>query len=397
MLWTPARHEPLSDQPWSESRARTAIRTIVEHTEAGIDGRTGLWPLHPNDLEPGVEHPLRSLYGGAAGLAWGLRELAASGHAELTGRYDAISERLDDEMILEPDEVGLADDGFLGGRGGVLAVAQRVRHDEARSELLLELVREHATSPANDLFYGAPGTMIVAVAEHERTGDGRFADAWRESAALVLDAWNDDPDGGAPLWTQRLGARIDRYVGAGHGLVGNVCSLLRGGNLLGRPERQRVEDRAIDALTRLAVVEDGRANWPPLADRPLDLDGIRTQWCHGAPGVVALLGSLAPLNDGWTALLRAGGELVWEAGPLRERAGLCHGTAGNGYALLALAERTGDERWRERARRFAIHAIMQVEATATPWHSLFTGDLGVALFLRACLDDDARFPALAWL
>ena len=34
-----------------------------------------------------------------------------------------------------------------------------------------------------------------------------------------------------------------------------------------------------------------------------------------------------------------------EAGPLRKGAGLCHGTAGNGCAFLALHARTGDERW----------------------------------------------------
>jgi hypothetical protein len=35
---------------------------------------------------------------------------------------------------------------------------------------------------------------------------------------------------------------------------------------------------------------------------------------------------------------RAGGELTWRAGPLAKGANLCHGTAGNGYAFLALFE-----------------------------------------------------------
>ena len=81
---------------------------------------------------------------------------------------------------------------------------------------------------------------------------------------------------------------------------------------------------------------------------------------------------------------------------MRDRAGLCHGTAGNAYGLLALWQRTSDELWLERARRLAMHAIDQVERSETPWHSLFTGDLGVALCLRSCLAADARFPALDW-
>ena len=84
------------------------------------------------------------------------------------------------------------------------------------------------------------------------------------------------------------------------------------------------------------------------------------QWCHGAPGIVASLAALAPGDDEHERLLLAGGELTWRAGPLAKGANLCHGTAGNGYAFLALFERTGDELWLERARAFAMHAAAQV-------------------------------------
>ena len=58
-------------------------------------------------------------------------------------------------------------------------------------------------------------------------------------------------------------------------------------------------------------------------------------------------------------LLLAGAELTWRAGPpgMEKGSGLCHGTAGNGYAFLKAFERTGDERWLDRARRFAVHAL----------------------------------------
>ena len=44
--------------------------------------------------------------------------------------------------------------------------------------------------------------------------------------------------------------------------------------------------------------------------------------------------------------------------------GICHGTAGNGHAFLKVFERTGDELWLDRARRFAVHAVEQVERRA---------------------------------
>ena len=94
-------------------------------------------------------------------------------------------------------------------------------------------------------------------------------------------------------------------------------------------------------------------------------------------------------------LLRAGAELVWQAGPhgAEKGAGICHGTAGNGYALLKAFERTGDELWLERARRFAVHALGQVERREARY-SLWTGDVGVALFAADCLDGRARYPVL---
>jgi hypothetical protein len=123
---------------------------------------------------------------------------------------------------------------------------------------------------------------------------------------------------------------------------------------------------------------------------------IRVQWCHGAAGVLTGMWDAAPHDDEWSELLLAAGRLVWEAGPIRDAPGLCHGTAGNAYALLALGRRTGDDKWLERARAFAQHAAAQVEERAERLghgrHSLFTGDEGVALCLASCIAGDERFP-----
>jgi hypothetical protein len=73
---------------------------------------------------------------------------------------------------------------------------------------------------------------------------------------------------------------------------------------------------------------------------------------------------------------------------------ICHGTAGNGYAFLKTFERTGDERWLDRARRFAIHALEQVERRGRGRYSLWTGDVGVALYAADCLDARAAYPIL---
>jgi hypothetical protein len=99
-------------------------------------------------------------------------------------------------------------------------------------------------------------------------------------------------------------------------------------------------------------------------------------------------------------LLLSGAELVWEAGPhgLEKGPGICHGTAGNGYAFLKVFGRTGDERWLGRARLFAMHALEQVgRLRAERGHgrySLWTGDLGAALFAADCVDARSGYPVL---
>jgi hypothetical protein len=162
-------------------------------------------------------------------------------------------------------------------------------------------------------------------------------------------------------------------------------------------------DRRIVATTTALAARDGSlANWPPSAGGELATrHGIRVQWCHGAPGVITSLAAAAVDDVAFTELLVAGGELVWEAGPLVKGPGLCHGTAGNALAFLALHARTGDETWLERARRFAVHALLQVERArerhGAGRHSLWTGDLGVALVARSCSDGRPGLPSLDWV
>ena len=159
--------------------------------------------------------------------------------------------------------------------------------------------------------------------------------------------------------------------------------------------RRRARGRNRGRSAQHAFRENGLANWPGSPRRQLAVPGrgIRLQWCTGAPGVLA--GAWKYLDE---ELVLAGAELVWRAGAHGDEKGhgICHGTSGNGFALLKAFARTGDERWLERARRFAVHALGQVErlraANGRGRYSLWTGDLGTALFGAACLECDASYP-----
>ena len=393
MLFTPERHEPLTGRAFSERRVGEAIERVLGRAQRELDVADGRWPLDEADAGPDDEHPASCLYHGAAGIAWALGELDPG----LIDRQ--VVEGLADRILAEPDAPDWAAGGVWLGVSGVLAVAERHWPDPSRRDRLAELASSSLDSPALEILFGHPGYMALAAQLHSRTGEERWAELWSAGAARLLDEWRYDDDLEAWLWTQTFGERESRSVGAAHGLVGNLHVLLSGGPLLSAERRAEVEERTVSTLRRLAVVEDGLANWPPGAGGPLIAnDRIRVQWCHGAAGVLTSLWDCAPDDDEWSNLLLAAGRLVWTAGPFRDQPGLCHGTAGNAYALLALWRRTGDEQWLERARAFAMHAAAQVEIRAAQLghgrHSLFTGDEGAALCLDSCATGDERVPVL---
>ena len=93
-----------------------------------------------------------------------------------------------------------------------------------------------------------------------------------------------------------------------------------------------------------------------------------------------------------------GGRLTWAAGPLAKGSNLCHGTGGKGFAFLKLFALTGDAVWRDHARAFAMTAIDQCRAARAELgrgrYTLWTGDIGLAVFLHECLNGTARFPTV---
>ena len=323
-------------------------------------------------------------------MAWGLDRLARLGAVELTRDWAAVAATLPERYAAEPDfaeEYGGAIPSLMIGEAGVLLVAHGFAPTSELERRLLEVVRSNAEHPARELLWGSPGTMLAAHVLWERTGDEAWLEAWRASADWLWDEWRGD------LWEQEIDDQERHIFGPPHGLAGNVLVLAR------EPERrQELERRTIATLSRHALREDGMAQWPPSLEDVGKPEKFRTQWCHGAPGIVASLAFLAPRDEELTALLEAGGELTWRAGPLAKGPGLCHGTAGNGYAFLKLLDRTGDERWLDRAQRFAMHAAEQVERARAEYgrgrYTLFTGDLGAALYLQSCLDADSAFPIL---
>ena len=365
MLYDPAGFEPLTGEPWDEARVRDGIAAIVADADAAFDP-DALWPAHEWDGWQAPQ-PMKNLYVGAAGVVFALDDLRRRGFAETTLDLPAVALRalelwraepdyMQGEVVPEPGEGGL-----LTGEVGILLVACRLGH--RLEDDLRDRIRANLANEAEDLMWGTPGTLVAAVAMG-------WDDLARESADAL--AARRDADG---FWTQRLWGRSFRGIGTVHGLAGNVRALLQ----VDDPRNEALRGESAAALARAAKREDGLANWGG--------EG-KLQWCASGPGVVSAARDY--LDE---ELLLAGAELVWRAGaPGAEKGhGICHGTSGNGFALLAAFERTQDELWLDRARRFAVHALAQAECMPGRY-SLFTGGAGTALFAAACLDADARYP-----
>ena len=172
---------------------------------------------------------------------------------------------------------------------------------------------------------------------------------------------------------------------------------MKGWGWLSAAEQGRIQTAAAATLAANVQRSEAGANWPPVAESETSRPYL-VQYCHGAPGMVAAFADARIAGPDTVPLLEAGGHLTWRAGPLAKGSNLCHGTGGNGYAFLKLAALTGEPVWTEYARVFAMTAIDQYHAAKAEYgrgrYTLWTGDLGLAVYLHECLRGSARFPTV---
>jgi lanthionine synthetase-like protein len=387
MLYKPDAFEPLTRKSWNAGRAADAIRAIVADADTAWRGPKLFWKADQWDGWQNTS-PLKNLYVGTAGVLWALDELRRRGHAESQLDLADLAVRNVEVFRARPDIAkwarlpGPPESGFVLGESGILLVAYRLAPSKALADALYERVRANVHTDTNEIFWGAPGTLIAARLMHEWTREERWR-AVRDDTAEAIWARREE-DGN---WTGRLYGQEVKGLTPAHGLVGNV-QVLR--PVVDARRRKTLERDTAAILARTAVRENGLANWPP-RDRP-DLPGpdgqIRVQWCAGAPGMVTAAWDYMDED-----LLLAGAELAWKTGPanLDKGPNICHGTAGNGFAFLKAFARTGDEAWLQRARKFAVHALEQVERLPGRY-SLWTGGLGVALYVANCIDERTDYP-----
>lgn len=406
-LFEAERHERLIGTPWSEDRARDAVDRIVADANR-IFTPENLWPIHPLDRSP--ERPLdaiKHVYHGAAGVIWALNYLDEAGAFASNQDYlptvRQLIPQIRDDLARYPEVrryMGPEMPSYLLGEVGILLLQWRLeRSEDAASQLYADV--EARIGDTRGIAWGGAGAMLVALFMYERTNDVR----WKELFLLHFESlWNQftySDEARCHLWTSTLYGVTEMRIGAIHGFAANAYVMIRGRHLLEPNLADEMLRRIHETVHATASIEGNRANWPNnvgATNRPTPLAMV-LQHCNGAPGIINSLADF-PKDTRWSvdALLLQAGEVVWVAGPPIKMPSLCHGAVGSGYAFLKLYARTGDEKWLRRARGFAMHALDQSDRALAKYgqrkYSLWTGDLGLAVYLWDCFKGTAQFPTV---
>jgi len=385
------RHRALAPDAWSEPAVRAVIEEIAADAIAHFQPDT-FWPAHPSDDGVGDGNPC--FYWGAAGVMWALDYLHRIGAASATADFRAVLPALLERTIADFRPEYAQHGSLLRGDMGAALLAMRLAPTPDMAELVRARAEANNALPIRELMWGLPGSMVAAVHMEALTHEPRWRALFETQAARLLSDLEDTPQG--PLWTQDLYGTHERWLGPVHGFAGNVIPLLRGWDWLTPAQQAQVADVVPKALAANAWRSDVGTNWGAKSkgDKPPTL----CQHCHGAPGMVTTFADAPFATPEFDALLLDAGRFTWAAGPLTKGSNLCHGTGGNGYAFLKLYRRTNDPIWLDRARQFAMTAIIQYRdvkvAVGRGRYSLWTGDVGLAIYLWDCITGEPRFPTI---
>jgi hypothetical protein len=215
------------------------------------------------------------------------------------------------------------------------------------------------------------------------------------AAAMLLRIDDDAPlrrFGGRTMraiWRKLDGRRRPRYSGMAHGWTGYLYAALRWCEASGDAFPPRLIER-LRKFTARKILHGRGAYWPVVFGKTHHpIPG----WCNGSAGQLFLFTLAHRLlgGDEWLRLAELCAWNTWDEN--RRRTSLCCGSAGRAYALLNLYRHSGEAAWLKRARQLANHAAVGAATASQHAHSLWQGELGVAVLLADLASpENARMP-----
>ncbi|KAL2001615.1 hypothetical protein VTN02DRAFT_1524 [Thermoascus thermophilus] len=212
-------------------------------------------------------------------------------------------------------------DEVLYGRAGLLWAILNLRQH----------VFDEKTAEALEPTFRAVPELVDAIINAGKKTTQAFAEVAGPEQALPL-MW---------MWMEQ------HYLGATHGVAGNLTTLLqcRVEELDDGASRKHMPLIAdtITSLCRVCIANNGHLplSMPP---RSSARGSPLVQVCHGAPGILLLLATARKnayltsrfWQPEWDQATQLAAERVWEEGLLSKGGSLCHGLAGNAWTFLLL-------------------------------------------------------------
>jgi len=385
MLYDQDRHLSINEVLWQEDKVKSDITNIINSCISQFNDKS-FWQ-NDKDFKDDRE-VTETLYMGAIGTLWGLIYCADFLEIKLPYKFKEFSDQIH-KSYLGNSEIEKNRASYFLGESSILLFKLKYHSHQEDADRLYDLIKKNITNPTLETLWGAPGTMLCAFQYYQQSQDERFVQLIIDSAKFLITSLKEFNENGDKIWIQDLYGKKVSYVGAGHGYFGNMYPLLKCRNYLSKEDQEFILEHVTQITKELAFEEDNLVNWPSTLKS--QRNKLLVQWCHGAAGIINCLIDYPKDHDSKVEeLLIKAGELIWRAGALKKGVGLCHGTDGNGIALLQLYKRTGNELWLERARAFGMHAMTQKQGN----YSLYTGDIGLGVYLVNCIKRDERFPTL---
>ena len=389
----------------SSAYLETAVGIAESVAEAAIwsDGRCSWVGGMPEEGPLGLTMTYSSfgpdLYGGTAGVALALAEVAAVAES---GKLRRTALGAVEHALARAHEV--PDPGRLGAYGGRLGIALAAARvgmrleESGLADRAFALAREIDTSSEpleHDLLSGRAGGILALLALRALGG----GDAMLERAADLGDGLLGTAvaNGDALSWPSPSFPDQRHLTGLSHGAAGIGLALLE---LFAATGEERYRSAAEGAFAYERSLYDPTArNWPDLREiafrrRPADAPPpYAVFWCHGAPGIA--LSRLRACELDPQAIYGDEARLALEttAASCRAELGvgnysLCHGLAGNAEALREGRDVLGAQA-EQLVRAAAYAGIEAYGRDPRSWpvgvfdgttDSLFLGRAGTALF-----------------
>lgn len=386
------RHFSLSGKKWDINKAKATIQVIATDTTDSL--KSGyLWPTHPLDGEAS-DH---GFYYGTSGVSWALDHLNTEEAVDIDFNLEiALTKQLENCQKHYSTMPHSDNASYLFGDVPILMMQYQLSKNNALLDEIHNKIIINNSQPTRELMWGTAGTMIALTHLYRwLPNDPRWKNTFVVQAKRLLNELQEHEEYGY-LWEHDVYGNKTYFLGPVHGNSGNSLALIKGNHLLDTSDYDLLCEKVIIATVKTAMTDTKHANWPAVAG---GTEKMLLHHCHGAPGMINALSEFPTgVDSEFDQILLKGGELIWAAGPLRKGHGLCHGTAGNGFAFLKLFQRTNDQIWLDRARIFAMEGIEQYRHAKVLFHqgryALWNGDVGLALYINECCKETAQFPTI---